>query len=297
MYYEPGLTPHGLPHDPFKSCVVPRPIGWISTVDAQGRDNLAPYSQFQNVTFNPPIVMFSANQDTSGQRKDSVRNAEDTGEFVRNLATYELRDAVNISAQELPHGVDEFERVGLAKLPSRKVKPARVAGSPIQFECVYLNTLRFPGVPPMGTADVVFGRVVAVHIADEVLTPEGFVDVLKIRPLARMGYFDYTTVDSKFQMVIPGDSRAHLAGLQRARLRHRQVKPAAARQHHVLAGLGVAHDGGELEAGLARFGHAQHPVGARAFADGAGEAPALGHQRGHGAGAQVLDDDTHGFHS
>jgi flavin reductase (DIM6/NTAB) family NADH-FMN oxidoreductase RutF len=214
MYYEPGVTPHGLPHDPFKSCVVPRPIGWISTIDREGRHNLAPYSQFQNVTFNPPIVMFSANQDTGGQRKDSVRNAEDTGEFVWNMATYELREAVNMSAQELPHGVDEFEHAGLVKLPSRKVKPARVAGSPIQFECVYLNTLRFPGVPPMGTADVVFGRVVAVHIADEVFTPEGLVDVLKIRPLARMGYFDYTTVDSKFQMVIPGDSRALLAGLE-----------------------------------------------------------------------------------
>ena len=214
MYYEPGVTSHGLPHDPFKSCVVPRPIGWISTVDAQGRHNLAPYSQFQNVTFNPPIVMFSANQDTAGNRKDSVRNAEQTGEFVWNMATYDLRDAVNISAEELPHGVDEFERAGLEKAPSRIVKPMRVARSPIQFECVYLNTLRFPGVPPMGTADVVFGRVVAVHIADEVIDVNGMVDVLKIQPLARMGYFDYTFVDNKFQMVIPGNSKALLAGLE-----------------------------------------------------------------------------------
>jgi flavin reductase (DIM6/NTAB) family NADH-FMN oxidoreductase RutF len=214
MYYEPGVTPHGLPHDPFKSCVVPRPIGWISTVDAQGRHNLAPYSQFQNVTFNPPIVMFSANQDTAGNRKDSVRNAEQTGEFVWNMATYELREAVNISAEELPHGVDEFERAGLQKLPSKLVKPMRVARSPIQFECVYLNTLRFPGVPPMGTADVVFGRVVAVHIADEVIDVNGMVDVMKIQPLARMGYFDYTFVDNKFQMVIPGNSKALLAGLE-----------------------------------------------------------------------------------
>ncbi len=214
MYYEPGVTPHGLPFDPFKSCVVPRPIGWISTVDAQGRHNLAPYSQFQNVTFNPPIVMFSANQDTGGNRKDSVRNAEQTGEFVWNMATYALRDAVNISAEELPHGVDEFERAGLQKLPSKLVKPARVALSPIQFECVYLNTLRFPGVPPMGTADVVFGRVVAVHIADEVIDVNGLVDVLKIQPLARMGYFDYTFVDNKFHMVIPGNSKALLAGLE-----------------------------------------------------------------------------------
>jgi flavin reductase (DIM6/NTAB) family NADH-FMN oxidoreductase RutF len=214
MYYEPGVTSHGLPFDPFKSCVVPRPIGWISTVDAQGRHNLAPYSQFQNVTFNPPIVMFSANQDTGGNRKDSVRNAEQTGEFVWNMATYDLREAVNISAEELPHGVDEFERAGLEKAPSRIVKPMRVARSPIQFECVYLNTLRFPGVPPMGTADVVFGRVVAVHIADEVIDINGMVDVMKIQPLARMGYFDYTFVDNKFQMVIPGNSKALLAGLE-----------------------------------------------------------------------------------
>jgi flavin reductase (DIM6/NTAB) family NADH-FMN oxidoreductase RutF len=214
MYYEPGVTHHGLPHDPFKSCVVPRPIGWISTIDAEGRHNLAPYSQFQNVTFNPPIVMFSANQDTGGNRKDSVRNAEQTGEFVWNMATYDLRDAVNISAEELPHGVDEFERAGLEKAPSRIVKPMRVARSPIQFECVYLNTLRFPGVPPMGTADVVFGRVVAVHIADDVIDVNGMIDVLKIQPLARMGYFDYTFVDNKFQMVIPGNSKALLAGLE-----------------------------------------------------------------------------------
>jgi flavin reductase (DIM6/NTAB) family NADH-FMN oxidoreductase RutF len=222
MYYEPGVTPHGLPHDPFKSCVVPRPIGWISTVDADGQHNLAPYSQFQNVTFDPPIVMFSANQDTRGNRKDSVRNAEQTGQFVWNMATYDLREAVNASAEELPHGVDEFERAGLEKLPSRLVKPMRVKGSPIQFECVYLNTLRFPGTPPMGTADVVFGRVVAVHIDDSVIDGNGLVDVLKIKPLARMGYYDYTYVDNRLQMVIPGNSKALLAGLEGSALKAAQ---------------------------------------------------------------------------
>jgi flavin reductase (DIM6/NTAB) family NADH-FMN oxidoreductase RutF len=214
MYYEPGVTPHGLAHDPFKSCVIPRPIGWISTVDAQGRHNLAPYSQFQNVTFDPPIVMFSANQNTRGERKDSVRNAETTGEFVWNMATYDLREAVNASAEELPHGIDEFERAGLEKLASRRVKPARVKGSPIQFECVYLNTLRFPGPTPMGTADVVFGRVVAIHIDDGAIDAQGLIDVLRIKPLARMGYYDYTFVGNRFQMIIPGANQALLAGLE-----------------------------------------------------------------------------------
>jgi flavin reductase (DIM6/NTAB) family NADH-FMN oxidoreductase RutF len=227
MYYEPGQTPHGLPHDPFKSCVIPRPIGWISTLDAQGRHNLAPFSQFQNVSFDPPIVMFSANQNTSGQRKDSVRNAEDTGEFVWNMATYDLREAVNASAQELPAGMDEFEVAGLEKLASRRVKPARVKGSPIQFECVYLSTLRFPGTPPMGSADVVFGRVVAIHIDDSVITDQGLVDVLKIKPLARMGYYDYTYVSNQFQMVIPGNSAALLAGLEGSADKAQQARSKA----------------------------------------------------------------------
>lgn len=214
MYYEPGTTHHGLPHDPFKSCVVPRPIGWISTVDEEGAHNLAPYSQFQNVTFDPPIVMFAANQNSIGARKDTVRNAEKTGEFVWNMATWDLRDAVNISAQELEPGNSEFVAAGLNTVASRIVRPRRVERSPIQFECKYLSTVRFPGNGVMGSADVVFGRVVAVHIADQYIDENGCIDILKIRPIARLGYFDYTTVDSKFPMVIPGATRAQLGGLE-----------------------------------------------------------------------------------
>jgi flavin reductase (DIM6/NTAB) family NADH-FMN oxidoreductase RutF len=215
MYYEPGNTEHGLPFDPFKSCVTPRAIGWISTLSLEGVANLAPYSQFTNVSFDPPMVMFSANQTTDGRRKDSVVNAEQTGEFVWNLATFNLREAVNATAEELPAEVDEFERAGLKKAPSRLVRPPRVMASPIHFECRHLQSTRLPGNGAMGTVDVVFGRVVAVHIADDALTPEGKVDVLKIRPIARMGYFEYTSVDSKFEMVIPGDSRL-LIGLEGA---------------------------------------------------------------------------------
>lgn len=213
MFYEPGRTPHNLPHDPFKSCVIPRPIGWISTVDAGGRHNLAPFSQFQNVTFDPPIVLFCANQNTQGRQKDSVANAEATGEFVWNMATYALREAVNLTAQELPPEVDEFEVAKLTKAPSRLVRPARVAESPIHFECRYLQTVRIPGHGVMGPANVVFGQVIAIHIADSALRADGCIDVLKIRPIARLGYYDYTSVESIFSMRIPG-SEAMNAGLE-----------------------------------------------------------------------------------
>ncbi|HEX2967239.1 MAG TPA: flavin reductase family protein [Syntrophorhabdaceae bacterium] len=214
MFYDPEKNDHGLKHNPFKSCVTPRPIGWISTISKEGVHNLAPYSQFQNLTFDPPYVMFSANQNTGGMRKDSVVNAESTGAFVYNMVTYELREAMNRSAAEVPKDIDEFELAGVTKAPSIKVKPSRVAESPVQFECVYHQTLRLPGNGLMGTVDVVIGRVVLIHIKDEFITPEGRLDIVKIRPLARLGYYDYTTVDSIFEMIIPGENEALLDGLE-----------------------------------------------------------------------------------
>jgi flavin reductase (DIM6/NTAB) family NADH-FMN oxidoreductase RutF len=216
MYYNPEKNNHGLPHNPFKSCVVPRPIGWISTIGSNGIHNLAPYSQFQNLTFDPPYVMFAANQNTRGTRKDSAINAEQTGEFVYNMATYELREAVNRSAAEVPPEIDEFEIAGLTKAPSVMVKPCRVAESPVQFECRYYQTIRLPGNGLMGSVDIIIGRVVLIHIKDDAITPDGRIDILKIRPLARLGYYDYTTVDSIFEMVIPGENEALLIGLEGA---------------------------------------------------------------------------------
>jgi flavin reductase (DIM6/NTAB) family NADH-FMN oxidoreductase RutF len=214
MYYDPDRNDHGLPHNPFKSCVVPRPIGWISTISPDGVHNLAPYSQFQNLTFDPPYVMFAANQNTRGMRKDTVVNAEQTGEFVYNMATYDLREAVNLSGTEVPPEVDEFELAGLTKAPSIRVKPCRVAESPVQFECHYHQTIRLPGNGIMGTVDIVIGRVVLVHIKDEVIGPDGRLDILRIRPLGRLGYYDYTTVESTFEMVIPGENEDLLNGLE-----------------------------------------------------------------------------------
>jgi flavin reductase (DIM6/NTAB) family NADH-FMN oxidoreductase RutF len=216
MFYEARTNDHGLLHDPFKSCVVPRPIGWISTLSVDGIPNLAPYSQFQNLTFAPPYVMFAANQNTAGRRKDSVVNAEQTREFVYNMATFNLREAVNISAQEVPPDVDEFELAGLAKKPSRLVKPYRVAESPVQFECRYHQTLRLPGKGNMGTTDVVIGEVLGIHIKDEFILPNGKLDILKMKPLARLGYYDYTVVESIFEMVIPGTNEDLRSGMEGA---------------------------------------------------------------------------------
>jgi flavin reductase (DIM6/NTAB) family NADH-FMN oxidoreductase RutF len=214
MYYDPEKNDHGLAHAPFKSCVVPRPIGWISTVSREGVHNLAPYSQFQNLNFDPAYVMFSANQTPRGMRKDTVANIEATGEFVYNMATYDLREAVNRSAEPVPSDVDEFELAGVTKAPSILVKPCRVAESPVQFECRYHQTVRLPGNGPMGSVDIVIGRVVLVHIKDEMIGPDGRLDILKIRPLARLGYYDYTSVETVFEMVIPGGNQDVLAGLE-----------------------------------------------------------------------------------
>jgi flavin reductase (DIM6/NTAB) family NADH-FMN oxidoreductase RutF len=209
MFYEPEKNNHGLGRPPFKSCVVPRPIGWLSTVSASGVPNLAPYSQFTNLTFEPPYVLVSINQGADQNRKDTTVNIEDTGEFVYNMATYALRDALNITAAAFPPETDEFEMAGLTKAPSILVKPWRVAESPIQFECTYVQTIRLPGSGRVGTADIIIGKVVGVHIKDEYILPDGKLDILKIRPLARLGYSDYTSVESVFE-IAPSEA----AGIQ-----------------------------------------------------------------------------------
>lgn len=217
MFYEPKRNDHHLPHDPFKACVIPRPIAWISTISSDGIPNLAPYSQFQNLTFDPPYVMFAANQTTDGRRKDTVVNAEQSGEFVYNMATYDLRKAVNLSAQQVPPEVDEFELAGVTKAPSKLVKTPHVAESPVHFECLYYQTLRLPGNSPMSAVDIVIGKVIGIHIKDQFITSDGKIDILKIRPIARLGYYDYTMVESVFEMVIPGPDEKLRAGMEGAR--------------------------------------------------------------------------------
>lgn len=209
MFYEPGKTDHGLPFSPYKSIVVPRPIGWISTLDADGIPNLAPFSQFNNLGYDPPYVMFSANPKPGGAPKDSALNAMQTGEFVCNMATWALREAVNTTAQFVDADVDEMALAGLEPAPSVLVRPPRVAASPVHLECLYHASMVLPGRTVENTAYVVVGRVIGVHIEDGALTADGKLDIARLRPLARLGYHDYTAVDSIFSMVPGGPNVEH----------------------------------------------------------------------------------------
>ncbi|GGB59700.1 flavin reductase [Roseibium aquae] len=198
MFYETSKNDHGLAFNPFKAIVAPRPIGWISSLDAQGRANLAPYSFFNAVGDTPPIVMFS-----STTYKDSVANIDATGDFVCNMASWELRDKMNISSAAIPAGQSEFELSGLEMAPSRLIKAPRVAGVSTALECRHIKTERMTDLNGQPTENyVVFGQVVAVYIDDAVIV-DGRVDVTRIRPLARLGYKDYAVVDTVFEMERP----------------------------------------------------------------------------------------------
>lgn len=165
-----------------------------------GVPNLAPYSQFQNVTWDPPMVMFAANRNEKGALKDTVANAEDYGWFNWNMATWDLRDAVMTSSRPAPAHEDEFELAGLTKKDAIDSAIPLIADSPCHFECKYVQTISIPGDSPEGTVDIVIGRVTRVHIADGFITDEGKLDVLRMKPIARLGYMDYTVIDNIFDM-------------------------------------------------------------------------------------------------
>ncbi len=202
MFYKTD-GPSGLPHDPFISCVVPRPIGWISTLSPSGVVNLAPYSFFNAVASKPPMVMFATNGRQPHGAKDSVANAEATGEFVFNMAAWDLREKVNQTSAPVPPETDEFELAGLETEPSELVKPPRVKASPVHLECLFHATLELPNETQGVRNAICVGRVIGVHIRDEFLT-DGKVDIQRIKPIARLGYKDYTVVETIFTMARPG---------------------------------------------------------------------------------------------
>jgi flavin reductase (DIM6/NTAB) family NADH-FMN oxidoreductase RutF len=198
MFYATDKPDHGLPHDPFKAIIAPRPIGWITSMSATGAINLAPYSYFNGVKSRPPMVMFA-----SEGRKDSLEFIEDTKEFVCNLATWDLRHQMNQTSAPYPRGTNELEAAGLTAAPSRLVRPPRVAEAPCALECKWLQTTELKDVDgrPMD-GWVVFGQVVGVYI-DERYIRNGLLDTAAMKPIARGGYHDYSVLTESFTMRRP----------------------------------------------------------------------------------------------
>lgn len=180
--FDPGLMDGRAFYKLLTATVVPRPIAWVSTTGPDGTDNLAPHSFFTVACAAPPIVQFS-----SVGRKDSLRNVEDTREFVVNLAPEQLFSEINATATDFPRGMSEFDAVGVEREPSTRVKPPRVAGSPVALECVLHSTVR------LGDSTVVFGRVVHAAVADEVIV-DGHPEAARMRPLSRMGKNEWATL-------------------------------------------------------------------------------------------------------
>lgn len=200
MFYEPSQG-HGLPFNPFKAIIAPRPIGWVSTIDAQGRPNLAPYSFFNAVSGAPEMIMF-----TSEGLKDSVRNAKDTGEFVYNLVSASLMQAMNATSAALEPGHNEFEFAKLGAAPSKIVMPPRVADSPAALECKVVSVTELADMHgKLIDRYMVIGQVVGVHIADEYLV-NGRFDMVKAQTMARCGYQDYAQVTALTQLLRPGEA-------------------------------------------------------------------------------------------
>ena len=201
MFYQPK-DGHGLPHNPFNAVVTPRPIGWISTRGENGQDNLAPYSFFNAVAYEPPQVVFastSSKPDRDGT-KDSVGNIRETGVFCVNIVEFTMRDAMNQTSGPWPREVDEFSQADIARTECDTIACARVAAAPANLECRVTQI-----VPLEGAANVaVFGEVVGVHLRDDCLV-DGLFDVTRFNPLARLGYRDYATVREVFALRRPGE--------------------------------------------------------------------------------------------
>jgi flavin reductase (DIM6/NTAB) family NADH-FMN oxidoreductase RutF len=198
MFYETAKNDHGLARNPIKAIVAPRPIGWITSMSVRGEINLAPYSFFNAVSDEPPIVLFS-----SEGPKDSLVFVRETKEFVCNLATFDLRHAVVETSSQFPRGVNEMEQSGLSPAPCRLVRPPRVAASPCALECRLLQIIDLDDLHGRPThRHVAFGQVVGVHIDDRYIK-NGRVDTAAMVPLARCGYADYSVVERVFAMTRP----------------------------------------------------------------------------------------------
>lgn len=204
MFYDTTSNNHDLPYNPLKGCIVPRPIGWITSMDQEGIVNLAPYSYFNAICDKPPMIMFSSSNKEHGQKKDTLRNIESTKEFVVNIATYGQRDFVNLSSSPLPHGMSEIERFKIETVPSTIVKPPRVKDSCIHLECRYVKTVDLDFDEHSTSSKMAIGHIVGVHIRDDLIV-NGKVDLSSSQVIARLGYDEYTIIERIFKMSRPSD--------------------------------------------------------------------------------------------
>lgn len=202
MFYRPG-TPHGLRHNPFNALIIPRPVGWISSIAADGTPNLAPYSFFNAIAYEPPQVMIAVNgRHGQGGLKDTRANIEATGEFVVNLCTWDLREAMNASAAHVGREVDEFVLAGVTAEAARIVRAPQVKESPIHLECRHLQTVALKSWDADAPNSLVIGEVVGIHISDDVIV-EGMIDYGRLNAIGRLGYMDYLRIGDVFSMTRP----------------------------------------------------------------------------------------------
>lgn len=205
MFYRPGQDDHGLPHNPFNALIAPRPIAWVSTVDANGVPNLAPFSFFSGAAYEPPIISIAFTgaklHARKGERKDTLANIRDTKEFAVNIVPTALKDQMNATTGNYAPEDNEFAIAGVTEAPCRTVSAPRVAESPATLECRLVRLVELPNEGE-GENTTVFGRVLGVHIRDDILS-NGLVDPTRFNPLARMGYGDYISVTEVFSMKRP----------------------------------------------------------------------------------------------
>ena len=199
MFFTPGThLPSGLSHNPLKAIVSPRPIGWISSQGSDGSVNLAPYSYFNAISEQPPMIMFSS-APGGDKSKDSLRNVLETKEFVVNVVSAALGDAMNVSSGSFPYGTNEFNKAGLEMAAGATVSVPRVKAAPAALECCLWQAIDLPAPDNERASTMVIGTIIGIHIADDVIV-DGKVDVTAYQPLARLGYLDYTQVKELFAM-------------------------------------------------------------------------------------------------
>jgi flavin reductase (DIM6/NTAB) family NADH-FMN oxidoreductase RutF len=206
MFYEPrvDLKPPPLRHNPLNALVAPRPIGWIGTVTADGAMNLAPFSYFNAFSADPPVVGFAPNaKPGADDAKDTLANVREVGEFTVSIVSAELAAAMNETSRDVPRGDSEFALAGLTAAPSRMIRPARVGEARAALECVVVQIVALPARPGGRASHLVLGEVIGIHI-DDALIRDGRVDTLALRQVSRLGYFDYSVVESLFDMPRPG---------------------------------------------------------------------------------------------